>query len=118
MTSNLLSQFGWLAVTLLIGSLQIIASVLFLRERHIGPMLMLAGAILSLLAGIGIRVMVVYMAPVSDFNPAISPAISALGFLGSLLFFIGLLLLALHRRGLAARITELETILNSQQGNN
>ena len=113
----MIHQICWLAFALLTGSLQIIASVLLLRERHIGPILMLGGGILSLLAGTGTQVMVIIMNHTGNFKTEILTAISALYAFGSILFFIGLLLFALHRRGLAARITELETILNSQQGN-
>jgi hypothetical protein len=114
---NLL-QFAWLAFALLFGGLQITASILLLRERGIGPWLMLIGAVISVGGHVASQVFVVFFLNSGRLGIGsrgqILSVISGFSALGSLLFVGGLLLFALTRRSLAQRIAELESILQSR----
>lgn len=100
---------------LLYGGLVIASSILLLRERHLSAWLMLAGSVTTTVSGIALhilpRMMTVNGTPP---NMRIYLAVSGFSALGGLAFAIGLLLHALRRRGQAARIAELELILNSR----
>jgi hypothetical protein len=106
----------WLLFSLLYGAMQITASILLLRERNVGPWLMLAGSVITIVGHFTSQMFVFFMnsggriGTVSSLTTMMSIA-SGVGALGSLLFVIGLLLHAFSRRGMANRIAELETIL-------
>lgn len=115
MSSSLLSIVPWFLAALLICGLHIASAVILLRERHAGPWLMLAGSAISLVGQAG--VMVLQLFPLRrnggiDFQRI--QAASAFSALGALMFAIGLLLVALHLRGRANRVAELEMILQSR----
>lgn len=108
----------WLVFSLVLGGGQVLAAIMLLKERHAGPWLMLGGALITLLGHGGTQCLV-FLANLrgwfgsSRFGiefPTLITAISSLGAFGSLLFTVGLLLFAFHRRGLAARIAELEQV--------
>lgn len=105
----------WILFGLLHGGLLIASSVLLLRERHHSAWLMLAGSVTTAVGSIASHLIPLVM----TFNGS-SPtmqvylAVSALSALGALIFAIGLLLHVLQRRSQAARIAELELILNSR----
>ena len=114
-----LMQFVWLAFTVIIGVAQIIASVLLLKEQHLGPWLMLAGACISMLAGTTLQSISILGFPFGMLDHIaieifyqIGGGISSMGWL---CFTVGLLLFALHRRSQRHRITELERVVESQQ---
>jgi hypothetical protein len=112
-----LMQIVWLGLTVLIGALQVIASVLLLREQHLGPWLMLAGACISLLAGGAIQTISLLGFPfgLDEHMQVFYQIISGISSLGWLCFGAGLLIFALHRRSQRHHITELEQVVESQQ---
>ena len=114
MSYSLLSIVPWLLSGLLVGGLNIATAVILLRERHTGPWLMLAGSAITLM---GQASVIVFQFFVIRSRPGLNLqwmlASSAFSALGALLFAIGLLLFALHLRGRANRVAELEQILNS-----
>jgi hypothetical protein len=99
----------------------IISSVMFLRERATGAWLMLAGAATAL---IGFTVPQLIYVAISFLGAGrVSAPVESLMYYsiwtwlstaGTLLFAIGLILVAIRRRGLADRIAELERLLNSR----
>lgn len=114
--------------SILIGGLAIAASILLLRsERSAGAWTMLAGAILALIGDAvpqSLYAMENFVASYSGsihhiedtYQVAIQPLMfySIWDWLSSaawFVFMIGLMLVALRRRGLAKRIAELESIL-------
>ena len=117
--SNDLLQYLWLAFSIVYCSLQVIAAILLFRERGLAVSIMLAGSILYGVAVLGSRlILVLSNAGIFELNPTnmmrnfnILNTVSALG---GLLFIVGLILYALRRRALSARIAELEQILASQ----
>ncbi len=113
--SNLnLLMIAWLLFTLLIGATQITAAILLLRERHMGPWMMLIGGIIALIGSVGNQLLWLFRLTSTGSSVAIVNATSAFSALGHLAFAIGLLLHALRRRALAIRIVQLEAILHSQ----
>lgn len=98
----------WLLISILLAGLQITAAVLLLRERGAGPWLMLCGGVISVL-GPSVSAIGSLMGGQSSEPMVITT--SSLRIFGSLLFGIGLLLHALHRRAQGNRIAELEAIL-------
>jgi heme/copper-type cytochrome/quinol oxidase subunit 1 len=99
----------------------IAAAVLFLRERAAGAWVMLAGAIVALI-GFSIP-QIVYVAISFLGADRVSAPVESLMYYsvwtwfstaGSLVFAVGLFLVALRRRGLAQRIAELETLLDAR----
>ena len=117
--SSSLTFIPWFLISIAVGALNITSAIYLLRERHTGPMLMLAGSGIALLGQLGqiTGTAIALFGHRSGFlaSPVMSVlAISALSALGSLLFAIGLLLHAVHQRGKADRIAELEAILNSR----
>ena len=101
-----LLQLAWLSFGLLIGCTQLAASVLLLKERHPGPWLMLAGAVISTLGGATSHALVIHANLRGTFDahnilPKLLAALSVVSALGMLAFAIGLLLHACHRRTLA-----------------
>jgi hypothetical protein len=120
MSANWLSLIPSILVGFLITAVNLISAIALLKQRHMGPRLMFAGACVSIsgmIAMIGFQIFLIsgitktngFMAYQNWWLP-----ISSLNYLGSLLFAIGLLLHALHLRGRADRIAELEAILNSR----
>lgn len=107
--------------SILVHVLVIISTVLFIRERATGAWVMLAGAATAL---IGFTVPQIIYVAISYLGAGrVSPPIESLMYYsvwtwlstgGALLFAIGFVLVALRRRGLANRITELEMLLNSR----
>lgn len=105
-------MIGWMLFRLVVGGSQIVSAILLLRERHVGPRVMLCGGILSLIAGLGHSVLMSGLTPQKTIRfIEVGSYVSALGML---LFAAGLLLFALHRRGQSARIAELEMILSAR----
>ncbi len=101
-----LLQLAWLSFGLLLGCTQLAACVLLLRERHPGPWLMLAGAVVSTLCGATSHALIIHASLRGSFNatsilPKLLAAVSVFSSLGTLAFAIGLLLYACHRRSLA-----------------
>jgi len=94
---NLIQVF-WLGFSLLHGGLLVAAAILLLKERSIGPLLMLIGGTISLLLGTGAQSLALFQK---------YELVAFLGFvngLGALLFAVGLLIYALNRRGLTKRL--------------
>lgn len=112
--STLLIVFS-LVSGLLISGLNITAAICLMKEKHIGVILMLVGGVIALIMQIVSYVMPYFFkySHPFDFNSVWLVQIS-LSFIGPLIFSIGLLLHALHQRGKANRIAELEAILNSR----
>ena len=113
-----LMQFVWLAFSVVIGAIQIIGSVLLLREQHLGPWLMLVGACISLLAGGATQAISILGFPfgLTDHIEVFYQVAGGISSLGWLCFGAGLLIYALHRRSQHHRIAELERVVESQQG--
>lgn len=111
-------SLAWIAFALVIGAIEITASILLVRERNPGPWIMLAGAILSLVAHVATQVVVFTMNQGGNVGggsfSSIMSALTAASVLGTLLFVTGLLFFAFSRRALAARVAELESILRSR----
>ena len=106
----------WLLISLVFAAIQITSSVILLRERNLGPWLMLTGAVISLAGQVASHVFVFSFNTGGRFVASSSLAnlmtvASGVAAFGSLLFLGGLFFFALTRRGLAARIAELEAIL-------
>jgi uncharacterized BrkB/YihY/UPF0761 family membrane protein len=121
MSEFTLTQIGWMLATLLVVSVQIISSVLLLREKHIGPWLMLAGSVITLIGSLVMRVGFAFFLDRIGMHLStyqwVFTAISAFSYFGSFLFGLGLLLYALRQKGRADRIAELEAILHSRHQN-
>ncbi len=113
-----LMQFVWLAFSVLMGAIQIIASVLLLRDQHLGPWLMLAGACITLLSNSAIQAISILGFPfgLDEHMQVFYQIAGGISSLGWLCFGAGLLIFALHRRSQRHRITELEQIVESRQG--
>jgi hypothetical protein len=103
----------WFLISLVLWALNITSAVILLNERHSGPWLMLTGSGIALVGQIGSRLLI-FTLRTNNFKTDWFAAMGALSSLGALLFSIGLLLHALHQRGKANRIAELEMILNSR----
>ena len=114
MSFSILPMLFSILLVLLIGGLNVTSAVILLRERHPGPWMMLAGSAIALVGQTSTLVMQFLLTRHSDFDFKWRLAGTAFGTLGALTFAIGLLLHALHLRGKANRITELEAILNSR----
>lgn len=115
MSGTALPQIIWMLATLLVVSVQIMSAVLLLREKHIGPWLMLIGSMMSLLSGLASHVFSVFYSHRVTFDlSTFYNALSAFGYFSYLVFGIGLLLHALRQKGRADRIAELEAILHSR----
>lgn len=107
----------WSLFSVALGSLSITASIFLLKERHIGPWMMLAGSIFTLTGQIGSSVLQFLMFQSNDMGRIQwMMASGSFASFGALIFGIGLLLHALRQRGKADRIAELEAILRSHQG--
>ena len=115
MSHSIIPQIVWMLASILVVSVQIISAVLLLREKHIGPWLMLAGAVINLVAALG-HPFVSFFSSLAGGIDLMSTymALSGLAYFGALLFGIGLLLHALRLKGRADRIAELEAILHSR----
>ncbi len=90
-----LTQLFWLGFSLLHSGLLVAAAILLLKERSIGPVLMLIGGVIGLLLGTGLQ----FLALIG--KNALIPYLSPVSALGALLFAGGLLIYALNRRALA-----------------
>ena len=108
-------------VSIVIVAISMVASVMFLREKGLGPWIMLAGSSLSLIGILpqALYQLVGYYAHKGYEPPEVSGVMyytlwNWLPGVAGLLFTVGLLLTALQRRGLARRIAELESILSVQ----
>jgi len=113
--------------SILIGAIAIAASILFLRtDRSVGAWTMLAGAIIALIGDAipqSLYAMENFVATYSGslhledtYQVAIQPLMfysvwDWLSTAGRLVFVIGLMLVALRRRGFSKRVAELESIL-------
>lgn len=115
MSVDFIPQIAWMLASMLVISVQIIAAVLLLREKHIGPWLMLAGAVVSLMGALA-HPFIAFFSSLAGRIDLMSTymALAGLGYFGALLFGIGLLLHALNQKGRADRIAELEAILHSR----
>jgi hypothetical protein len=115
MSYSIFSNF-WPLFALLNAGLQIAASVLLIRDRGWIPWLMLVGAALSTLGQFsGLITHFLFPAFSRNSNFMIYEVSNSVTFLGLLLFSLGLLVYALHRRRQADRVAELEAILASIQ---
>jgi hypothetical protein len=121
------SSLMGLITSIAIGLVLIAASALLLKERSAGPWLMLLGSIATLVGKSTPQTIRLIM-DAADSVEGVSPAIEDLMYksvwawlavLGGIFFALGLLLIAIRRRRLEARIKELETIVErrSQPGN-
>lgn len=112
---NLL-MIAWTLMSLLSDGLLIASSILLLRERHPSAWMMLAGSSISVVALGASYILPIVLSSSGKSSSAFKSiySISALSSLGHLIFCIGLLLFVLHRRGLAKRVAELESILASR----
>ena len=116
MNSYSLQAIAWLLYGVVVGGANIYAACLLWSERGIAPRLMLSGAILAALGGIGANGMWLYQSVTSsDFLQTAFQVLSSLSGLGWFLLSLGWLLFALRRRSLAARITELEAIVEARR---
>jgi hypothetical protein len=113
MSYSVLTLVPWL-MTLVIAALHLTSAVILLRERHLGPWLMLTGSAIALVGKVGSMLIPVSLLRRGLIKNEWMLAIAAFSSLGALLFAIGLLLHALRQRGKANRIAELEAILNSR----
>jgi uncharacterized membrane protein YfcA len=114
MSGTALPQIAWLLATLLVVSVQIVSSVMLLREKHIAPRLMLAGSVISLIGGLAGHILALFFVQRLEIDPMVAfNALNGLSYTGHLTFCIGLLLYALHQKGRADRIAELEAIIHS-----
>ena len=117
-TPNLLTSlmmYLWPLLSLLFGALQVTAAILLLRERGMGPWMMLCGSVIGLIGSVGSSGFSILSRLYSIMEVGnIMILLSFVSAFGHLLFTIGLLLYALQRRALANRITELEAILHSR----
>ena len=109
-------------VSLFIAVALIVASVLFLRDKGLGPWIMLTGSSFGLIAMIplGISQYVNYHASIGYEAPEVSGAMyytlwNWLPGAAGLVFATGLLLTAVQRRVLAGRIAELEAIIATRE---
>ena len=117
--SNDLIQYFWLGFNILISILQVIAGGLLFRKRSPESWMILVGSILS-----GIFVVASHLVFILQSNGIIEwtseaimlrvNLISAVAALGGMLFITGLILFAIRRRSLTARIAELEQIIAAQ----
>lgn len=114
------AQLMELLTAVFISALTITASALFLRERAAGPWIMLTGAIVF---AICLLPKAIYVS-ISFFGVTTNEMLEGLMYFtiwnwlsisASMVFSIGLVLTAIRRRGLAKRITELETLLGARQ---
>lgn len=123
--SPVLQLFGVIC-SLLVSAALIFASILFLRDRHTGAWIMLAGGILEFI-GIavpqGVYALENFAAShpgaISDFAPKVEGLMyfsiwDWLSTFAWMLFACGLVLVALQRRRLSGRIRELENFLTVQ----
>ena len=103
-----------------ISALSITASLIFVKERSAGPWIMFTGAIVF---AICLLPKAIYVS-ISFFGVETNAMLEGVMYFtiwnwltisASMVFSIGLTLIALRRRGLAARITELETLLEARQ---
>jgi hypothetical protein len=93
-----LTQVFWLGFSLLHGGLLVAAAILLLKERSIGPLLMLIGGTISLLLGTGVQSLALFQ------KYELVAFLGPVNGLGALLFAVGLLIYALNRRGLTKRL--------------
>ncbi len=116
---GLLNQYLWLGFSVMSCILQVLAAILLFRERGAAAWMILIGSILSMAFGLGSRLVVVFHNAGrfgSSFETLIhyTNILGAVSALGGMLFIVGLVLYALRRRALAARIAELEQIIAAQ----
>ena len=114
MTYSIFALVPWLLISLAIAALHITSAIILLKERHLGPWLMLTGSAITLVGQVGSMMIPLSLLRRGVFKSEWTYAISAFTSLGAFLFAIGLLLHALRQRGKANRIAELEAILNSR----
>ena len=111
-----LELIGWMLFTLLVSACNIYAATLLIRERSLGPALMLGGAVLAAVGSLGTHGILLTSnwagQPVSTVWMRVS---SALGAFGWFCLSLGLLLFAIRRVSQAARIAELEAILEARR---
>lgn len=114
-------QFVWLAVTLLTGGLQITAAVLFLRHRGAGPWMMLGGASLAVLIGIGHHSILFIANARNLWDDAggislhqVLTTVSLAGTFAHVLFAVGLVITAIRLRGISLHVENLESITETQ----
>lgn len=117
--SNELLQYLWLAFSIVCCGLQVLAAILLLRERGVAVSILLAGSILNGITVLGSRlILVLSNAGIFELNPTTMmrnfTLLNSVSALGGLLFVVGLMLYALRRRALTARIAELEQIIAAQ----
>ena len=116
---GIMNQYLWLGFSVMSGILQVLAAILLFRERGAPAWMMLIGSILSMAFGLGSRLIIVFHNAgtfESSFETVIHYAniLGAVNALGGMLFIVGLVLYALRRRALSARIAELEQIIAAQ----
>jgi hypothetical protein len=114
-----LIQYLWLGFSFISGVLQVLAAILLFRERSAAAWMILIGSILSVAFGLGSR-LVIFFHNAGTFESSFETVIhytnilGAVNALGGMLFIVGLVLFALSRRALSARIAELEQIIAAQ----
>jgi hypothetical protein len=118
-SSGILIQYLWLGFSVMSGILQLLAAILLFRERGAATWMILIGSILSVALGLGSRLIFVFHNAGmfgSSFESVIhyTNILGSVSALGGLLFIVGLVLFALRRRALSARIAELEQIIAAQ----
>ena len=111
-----LEMLGWLLFNLVVTAVNFYAACLLFREGGPAPWLMLSGSVLSAIGGIGSTGLVAYCNMTgSNFPNPLFRILSPVGALGWFLLSLGWLLFALRRRSQAARITELEAIVEARR---
>lgn len=116
---GIMNQYLWLGFSVMSGILQVLAAILLFRERGAAAWMILIGSILSIVFGLGSRLIFVFHNAGtfgSSFETVIhyTNILGAVSALGGLLFIVGLVLFALRRRALSTRIAELEQIIATQ----
>lgn len=108
MSSDLLNYL-WGALGLLSASIQIIATVLLLKERMGAVWMMFVGAIVGAL----LSLYFLFGSRLTASSQNIGLLVQAVSWVGWMSFTLGLLWFALKRRAMANRIAELEAILQA-----
>ena len=115
------ADWVWGVFVLVNGGLMVTASAILMKGRPPGTLAMLLGSILFLLNGLFVRVFWILQFSKGPSGGLPSHTVGrilsishAIGLLGAGLFGAGLVFYALRRRSLAARIRQLESILESR----
>lgn len=116
---GIFNQYLWLGFSVMTCILEVLAAILLFRERGAASWMILIGSILSLVFGLGSRLVIIFHNAgtfVSSFETLLhyTNILGAVSALGGMLFIVGLVLYALRRRALATRIAELEQIIAAQ----